>query len=366
MLKILIVDDDKLVRKGLIVTMPWSDFGMTVVGEANNGEKALEFLQQHEVDLLITDLAMPVMPGIELMRRVRRLYPHLGIVVLTFHQDFESVQEALRIGAIDYIAKFELEKEQAEDVLGRIAERIRHERVRIDRHGNPFYDYENERDIYGASVDKPNHKRSSVPENDLLAIRVRWSSLLWVMNDKMFHELLAEMRLVRLSVSKLESMFDEAMTEWARLVPEKTLDPFNRIQTFAHWSDWEEWLQSVRKQIRLRLMKSYSAEVIQSVLKAVAFINRHLSEELRIADASKEAVMSRSYFSQCFKDIVGKPFHDYMRDARIANARVLLKQTSNPVYWVAEKCGYPNEKYFSRVFREQTGMLPSEFRLSKE
>lgn len=68
MIHVLIVDDDKLVRKGLMSFLPWESFGMRVVGEAANGEKALDFLKANRVDLLMTDLAMPVMSGIELIK----------------------------------------------------------------------------------------------------------------------------------------------------------------------------------------------------------------------------------------------------------------------------------------------------------
>src|SRR5690606_32803069 len=121
MIRVLIVDDEKIVRKGIATFMPWQDYGMVVVGEANNGEKALQFMENNEIDLLLTDLSMPVMSGIELMREVRQKYPNVQIVVLTLHQTFEYAQEALRLGAIDYISKTQLEQEQFEDVLERIA-----------------------------------------------------------------------------------------------------------------------------------------------------------------------------------------------------------------------------------------------------
>lgn len=73
MIKVLIVDDDKLVRKGISSAMPWNEFNMEVVGEASNGAKALDFLETQPVDLMLTDLAMPVMSGIELMRTARQL-----------------------------------------------------------------------------------------------------------------------------------------------------------------------------------------------------------------------------------------------------------------------------------------------------
>lgn len=124
MIKVLIVDDDKLVRKGLISTMPWQEYDMKVVGEAKNGEKAIEFMESNEIDLLFTDLAMPVMSGIELMRNVRERYPSVSIVVLTMHQDFEYIQDALRLGAIDYIAKVQMEMESFEEVLARVQKRM--------------------------------------------------------------------------------------------------------------------------------------------------------------------------------------------------------------------------------------------------
>ncbi|WP_416150120.1 response regulator [Salipaludibacillus sp. HK11] len=124
MIHVLIVDDDHLVRKGLLFAMPWSDFEMKVIGEASNGKKALEFIENNSVDLIITDINMPVMSGIELMREVKQRYLSIHLVVLTLHQDFEYIQEALRLGVIDFIKKVELETGKFDQVLERIYNRI--------------------------------------------------------------------------------------------------------------------------------------------------------------------------------------------------------------------------------------------------
>ncbi|GAE94378.1 two-component response regulator [Gracilibacillus boraciitolerans JCM 21714] len=101
---------------------------MEVVGEASNGQKALEFLKDNHVDLVLTDLNMPKMSGLEFMRIAKVEYPHIFIAVLTLHQDFEYIQEALRLGgAIDFITKIELEKEKFQDVLARVHRRIQNE-----------------------------------------------------------------------------------------------------------------------------------------------------------------------------------------------------------------------------------------------
>ncbi|WP_409345174.1 response regulator [Paenibacillus sp. MBLB4367] len=362
MLKVLIVDDDKLVRKGLMLTMPWAEFGMEVVGEANNGVKALEFLSSYEVDLLVTDLEMPAMSGMELMKQVKGMYPHIWMVVLTFHQDFESIQQALRMGAIDYIAKVQLEQERMEEVLGRIVCRIRDERMQGERQ-SLFYDYEPGRSEYEIATDKPSNDGSLMPvDADMQQLRESWSALFWVTDDAVYEQLLEETKRLRPSVSWLESIFYSAAAEWKRILPDSAIPSIGSQRPFAYWANAVEWLRVVRLELRGKLRKTYSDEVLQSVVKAVSYIREHFNQELRLADASREANMSRSYFSQCFKDIVGQSFNDYVRSLRIAHAEVLLQQTANPIYWVAEQCGYENEKYFSRVFCERIGILPSEYR----
>src|SRR5690554_2527228 len=137
MIRVILVEDDKLVRESLITSFDWEKFNMKIVGDAKNGEKALELLENHEIDLIITDLAMPIMSGIELIRRVKVLYPSIFIVVLSLHQDFEYIQEAMRLGAIDYIAKVELDTEYMDKTLERIHDQITEEQSKqqIPYHG---------------------------------------------------------------------------------------------------------------------------------------------------------------------------------------------------------------------------------------
>lgn len=127
MIKAVVVDDEKLVRKGFISMINWAAYGIVIVGEAADGQSALDLLGQSEVDLLFTDITMPGMSGFELIRQVRQRFPLIRSVVLTCHHEFDYIQEALRLGAIDYIVKTLLELENADDTIARIAERLRWE-----------------------------------------------------------------------------------------------------------------------------------------------------------------------------------------------------------------------------------------------
>lgn len=121
MLKILIIDDDILTRKGIQTLMPWAEHHMEIIGEASNGKDALEFLNTHpDTDLALVDLDMPVMNGTDFIKNASERFPNLSYVVLTVHTEFEYVQEILRLGAIDYISKTQFDRENFDQILDRI------------------------------------------------------------------------------------------------------------------------------------------------------------------------------------------------------------------------------------------------------
>lgn len=123
MLRVLIVDDDFLTRKGLRTLMPWEQHDMCVVGEAENGREALDFLTNNannQVDLVFTDIDMPVMDGIAFIQTAMEIYPDIDFVVLTVHDEFNHVQQALRLGAIDYLPKTQFDSENFDAILDRI------------------------------------------------------------------------------------------------------------------------------------------------------------------------------------------------------------------------------------------------------
>jgi two-component system response regulator YesN len=103
--KLLIVDDEHLIRRGLSKMIEASHAGWTVIGEAENGVQALSLIEELEPDLVITDIRMPEMDGVELCQRVSELGRSIDVMVLTAHKDFEFAQAALRYGAIDFLLK---------------------------------------------------------------------------------------------------------------------------------------------------------------------------------------------------------------------------------------------------------------------
>lgn len=112
MISVLIVDDEPLVRLGITTSLTRHEGLISVIGQAENGRRALEFVSAHAADLdaVLTDIRMPVMDGIELTREIRQRFPHVKVIVLSSYNDFHYVKEALKQGASDYLLKYEVDE----------------------------------------------------------------------------------------------------------------------------------------------------------------------------------------------------------------------------------------------------------------
>lgn len=136
MCRVLLVDDEKMARIGIRSVFDWENGGYELVGEASNGQKALKWIENGEADILITDIAMPVMDGLELTRIAKARCPWIKVLLLSCHSDFEYVREGIRLGASDYILKPTLTAEALKTALDRMRakqEEEREERRIIER-----------------------------------------------------------------------------------------------------------------------------------------------------------------------------------------------------------------------------------------
>ena len=105
MLKVLVVEDEEMIRKGIVLAVDWAALDCVVVGEAANGAEALEAVDRLNPSLIITDLKMPQMDGLEMLRRLRERGNNVYVIILTAYDSFTYAQSALRLGAVDFLLK---------------------------------------------------------------------------------------------------------------------------------------------------------------------------------------------------------------------------------------------------------------------
>lgn len=128
----LIVDDEAEIRSGLRY-LDWTSVGVTVAAECEHGLEACQWLEQHAVDLILTDIRMPVMNGVELAEHAAKRYPHVKTVVLSGYSDFELARDSMRHGTLDYLLK-PVNPDELLSVIAAAVETLRREdRQREDR-----------------------------------------------------------------------------------------------------------------------------------------------------------------------------------------------------------------------------------------
>lgn len=128
MFRVLIVDDEPVIRKGITSFIDWEKEGIMVDDQYANGAEALSALEKQPYDILITDIKMPLLGGIELTKKALELYPWLKVILISNYSDFEYVKEGLKLGAVDYLLKLTLKKDDLLAVLRRCITMLKEER----------------------------------------------------------------------------------------------------------------------------------------------------------------------------------------------------------------------------------------------
>ena len=330
MIRVLVVDDDKLARQGIIALLPWASYQMDVIGDVQNGREALRFIQEHDTDLVFVDIDMPDMDGIEFMEKCSVQRPEIRFVILTFYEEFSYAQSAIRLGCLEYISKASLEFTDGDILLERIEKKYR-ERNR------------------GMECSK--NKDEKVWQN----LKEQWNSLWWMFDTIFYEELMKATKECQPELRILERL----MVKCIEKVDAKLECHETDIPWFKSSEEVLEWVEQMRREY-----SSYVSDKNEfgSMMKAARRIERTFTEPLHASEVAAEIGMSRSCFSMKFKKYTGVTFGDFVSKLRIGKAEELLLNTQLSLTEIAEKSGYEDVYYFSRVFREKMQCSPAEYR----
>ncbi len=124
MIKVILVDDETLVKVGLKSLADWEKLGYEIIAEGSNGEEGLALIKEYNPQLVITDIVMPKMDGIEMMCKTKEYNPNIQVIVLSSYDEFQLVRKSMKFGAWDYILKLNISKESMNEILERVKETI--------------------------------------------------------------------------------------------------------------------------------------------------------------------------------------------------------------------------------------------------
>ncbi len=166
MLKVMIVDDEAIVRIGLKSCINWEEYGFEIIGDASNGKEALRLFDKIQPDILLTDIKMPVMDGIELIKLLSQKYPCTKVLVLSCFNEYNLVREAMKYGAMDYLFKPTMKSEDILAAVNEVKERLMRERAERNEVTNLKYSVNESlsflKEKYLNQLVKRNFERSSI------------------------------------------------------------------------------------------------------------------------------------------------------------------------------------------------------------
>lgn len=536
--KVLIVDDELLVRLGIKTTIAWEENNFQVVGEASNGMEAFEMYTKMQPDIVITDIKMPKMDGIELTKRIRETGRNTKIVVLTCYDEFNYLKEALVLGASDYIIKATMQPQELLNTLIKVRKEIEKEYIGLSEVENMKREIESQRpliqqrvlfdflkgtlnsekdipatlhdagidflynhfvilyfeiDDYRVKLEKlsPQEKQlqkksvvnlikellgtsnnyylTELEDQDYacilslelsqaraaetanaIAVKIQegirrytqftlsisvsryinaledipyaFVEVKEYMSHKMFlgKNCIITKKDIRISEEKdFENRFRINQEElvcylregdtqkvgqqieelFARITAGKAgknsftmleytctnlISILNRVADDfrytgsegsgkSYFTTQEVYKLEIVEEIKGWMIKQFSllADHIKrskyvssnsAVRKALDYINANAYRPISLNDVAAHVNISRTYFSQVFKQETGENFVDYLTGVRIENAKKYLTLSDMKTYEIAEKAGFQDNSYFCRIFKEREGITPSDYR----
>lgn len=367
MVKVFLVEDEVIIRHGIRDNIDWASHGFEFAGEAGDGEYAYPLILKAQPDILVTDIKMPFMDGLELSRLVKKTLPRTRIIVLSGYNEFEYAKEAIKIGISDYLLK-PVSSAGLIDALKKAADEIREEREKSRLLERYFVSYEK----YTEFLDKTDY--SGVDRkliNDFLKLgsveecspfveeyfaaigEHNYKSLLLrqYMTMDIFYcvqEFLKKLKAEPPEVS--ESVVD------IKRVP-KVIESVEMTKAYLI----EEFMAAL--QARDRASNDRYGSVIRD---AKEYIRANFSQsDLSLNRIAAHIGVSPSYFSSIFKQETGQSFVEYLTQVRMERACELLKCTSYRTSEIGEQVGYNDSHYFSAAFKKAMGQSPKEYKASQ-
>ncbi|MDQ6418456.1 response regulator [Paenibacillus sp. LHD-117] len=346
-MKVIIVDDEGWTRDIIKRFGAWESHDMEIVGEAEDGAGALELIEAHTPDIVITDMRMPGIDGVELMRVVKGRYPDIRMIVISGYDDFELARHALLHGAIDYILKPVDATE-----LNAALDRCRLSLLSADKEEQLVIDLE-----AGLSVKK---------HMDLLR------SLFRDMNQErlieQFRQLGMEMADKQPSKKELQRLAREFLILLKELMEENSVS----VEELRHVAIPDGILsgEELSEFLKAKFVVALDSLVQQRKFKTklnLEEVRRHIDsrfqEPVALEELAHRFYVSKEYLSKAFKLEYGRNVTDYVLHLRMEKAMEWLADEQIPIKSVAEMAGYEDVSYFYRVFKKHFGMSPGEMRV---
>lgn len=349
MYRVLVVDDDVAVRYMLKRFKGWESFGFILADEACDGREALRKLEKNHFDVVISDIKMPGMDGIEFLSELRNSGNDICVLFLSTHSDFSYAKQGIRLGVFDYLTK-PFDDESLAEALDRVRVYLEEKNKQKDKYilenSKAYYSKNDAKKlvsyIMSGSLEAVNfgqcvferiveftegdtRKLAILIENFLLeVVEGIYEIMPWIKN---IENIPSKEIFEGKDESKLKEQFISYISNWVRLI----------VKFELHQSD--------------SLMR-----------KICEFVLNHVEEDIKIEAIANELYVSRDYIGKLFKQKAGYNLSEYITKVKMEHAKFLISKGGYKNYEISERLGYKKVDYLSQLFKNYVGCTPSEYR----
>jgi len=425
MYKVLLVDDEYMITEGLKRLIPFEKWDMEVVATANHADDALDYVREHPVDIVISDVNMPDKTGLEMIQEMKDLLPDAYYILLSGYQEFDYVKKAMNLSVVDYLVK-PVDKVELGHLLEKIVTQLR-EKVQepeilsqqLDEEAFKTHLTQKENWWIGLSKEKQG--------NFVIPYYVLGQDWQIVLADQEFEGLLVmpfeapyqinfekwkrdvEKTLFYGSVNldQSESLFSyyepiyrviiqgnlqqiiDELTLLEKIVLENTprvsitkqlftqfvMDVFHLFEHLKA-DDMTDIVKNIHAITTFEDLVAYTKETLTSffgqyrmnenVVSVLEVIGRDYKKELSLKDISKDLFINPVYLGQLIKKETNSTFAELLNKQRIKAAQQLLLSTNDSIEDICYTVGYSNVGYFYKVFRKLCGKSPKAYRKQVE
>ncbi len=375
MYRVLFVEDELLVRLGIQNSISWENYQMQIAGVAENGEKACQLFHEIKPDVLITDLQMEGMDGVELIRYVREHDKECAIVVISCVNDFETLRKLIPYNINAYVLKASI---SIDEVCGTL-EQVREYLLKIGRMPEESANFSVKteeklsRYLCGGGIDY--HEPEEVENlNYMFLFRLAETEKdkINMLAMNFIYELVKRQMPGNLLIPLKEKEFCIFCENWNGDLEENIRKINRSIEEFLgirfenicskrkERESLKEWFERTYTQEQNKYHDAGSKKTL--IQKSVIYIQEHYMEDLSLSDISKVVGLSENYFSHLFKKETGKNYVEYLNEIRLKEVMNDLKNSDDKILVIAQRHGFQNLEYFSRFFKRQTGESPAKWR----